>query len=92
MEYKNIPISLLDLSHIRDIRESVISTLEERIGTSGYNPAKPLSVIENDGRYIVADGAHRLTVITNVIYFSMQEYTCLQFCDYLHIPLPTILR
>lgn len=66
MEYKNIAITDLKLTQIRDLRLGVLETLETRISESGYNPAKPLSVIESDGIYLVADGAHRLTIAKQI--------------------------
>jgi len=78
MEYKNISIDQLEISKIRDIRDGVLKTLEERISNSGYNPAKPLSVIEHDGKYIVADGAHRLTVIQKM---GITEVPCVIYDD-----------
>lgn len=63
MEYQIIKTDVLKESKIRDIRDSVLLTLEDRIGATGYNPAKPLSVIKSKDGYIVADGAHRLSTI-----------------------------
>jgi len=46
----------------RDLRSSVIEKLHERI-KSGYNPARPITVVLQNGKYIVADGNHRLKVL-----------------------------
>lgn len=62
-EYKTIPLNKLSINTVRDVRENVLETLKERIEKSGFNPAKPLSVIKMDDGYIVADGNHRLTVL-----------------------------
>ena len=63
VEYKTLPLKDLSMNTVRDIRPGVIDTLKERIDQSGFNPAKPLSVIKTDDGYLVADGNHRLTVL-----------------------------
>jgi site-specific DNA-methyltransferase (adenine-specific) len=63
MEYKNIEIKNLLPFPVRSIRQNIIEKLKERI-EAGYNPARPLSVIRTeDGKYLTADGNHRLTVL-----------------------------
>ena len=61
MEYKLIETEKLIQFERRDIRESVLEKLRERISL-GFNPARPLSLIFKDNNYIVADGNHRLLV------------------------------
>lgn len=58
-EYKIIPTAELVEFARRDIRNGVVSALKERI-SAGYNPARPITVIEEDGKYVVVDGNHRL--------------------------------
>ena len=62
MEYKTINVNDLKFFNRRDIREDVVEKLKERI-EKGFNPARPLSVVEKNGGYLVADGNHRLTVL-----------------------------
>ena len=62
MEYRVMKVAELTPFPIRDIRANVVSKLTERI-KDGYNPARPLSVVADNGNYIVADGNHRLKVL-----------------------------
>ncbi len=62
MDYKTLKVNELTAFPMREIRQDVIDKLKERI-ESGYNPARPITVIESDGQYLVADGNHRLTVL-----------------------------
>lgn len=63
MNYKTIKLSeLTPFQRGRDIRTDVLELLKERI-EKGFNPAKPLTVVEENGLYIVADGNHRLEVL-----------------------------
>lgn len=62
MEYQLINVNKLTQFERRDLRSSVIEKLHERI-KSGYNPARPITVIMQNGNYIVADGNHRLKVL-----------------------------
>ncbi len=71
--YQTIEVSRLQRFPIRDIRQSVVEKLTERL-TEGYNPARPLSVVEHDGKYIVADGNHRLEVLQKL---GIKEVPCL---------------
>jgi site-specific DNA-methyltransferase (adenine-specific) len=66
-EYKIIKIDELILFDRRDIRPDVINKLKERI-SAGYNPARPLTVIEKFEGFLVADGNHRLTVLKELGY------------------------
>lgn len=72
VEYKILPVKELNHFLIRDIRISVIEELKERI-EKGYNPARPLTVVEKDNKYYVADGNHRLKVLTDL---GVKEVTC----------------
>ena len=78
MEYKTISTDQLQPFPMRDIRESVIAKLKERIADGGYNPARPISVIEADGGYIVADGNHRLRVANDE---GINELPCIVYHD-----------
>ena len=72
VEYKVLPVKELNHFLIRDIRTSVIEELKERI-EKGYNPARPLTVVEKDNKYYVADGNHRLKVLNDL---GIEEITC----------------
>lgn len=62
MNYQLINVNELTSFERRDLRSSVIEKLHERI-KSGYNPARPISVVLQNDKYIVADGNHRLKVL-----------------------------
>lgn len=72
IEYKVLSVSELNHFLIREIREGIVEDLKERI-EEGYNPARPLTVVEKDGGYYVADGNHRLKVL-NVL--GIEEVAC----------------
>src|SRR5699024_8662876 len=72
IEYKVLPVSELNHVLIREIREGIVEDLKERI-EEGYNPARPLTVVEKDGGYYVADGNHRLKVLNDL---GIEEVTC----------------
>ena len=48
---------------IREMRPAIIERIKARIESAGYNPSRPLSVVKQNGYYLVADGNHRLEVI-----------------------------
>ena len=73
MEYRVMKVVELKPFPIRDIRANVVSKLTERI-REGYNPARPLTVVEHNGNYIVADGNHRLKVLLEL---GIEEVPCL---------------
>ena len=73
MEYRLMKVAELQSFPIRDIRANVVSKLTERI-REGYNPARPLTVVEHNGNYIVADGNHRLKVLLEL---GIEEVPCL---------------
>lgn len=73
MEYRVMKVAELQPFLIRDIRANVVSKLTERI-QEGYNPARPLSIVRNNGNYIVADGNHRLKVLQEL---GIEEVPCL---------------
>jgi len=62
MKYQLINVNELTSFERRDLRSSVIEKLHERI-KSGYNPARPITVVLQNDKYIVADGNHRLKVL-----------------------------
>lgn len=72
IEYKVLPVSELNHFLIRDIREGIVEDLKERI-EEGYNPARPLTVVEKEDGYYVADGNHRLKVLNDL---GIEEVTC----------------
>ena len=72
IEYKVLPVSELNHFLIREIREGIVEDLKERI-KEGYNPARPLTVVEKDDGYYVADGNHRLKVLNDL---GIEEVTC----------------
>lgn len=53
----------LEYLELRDIRPNVVDQIKERIEESGYNPARPLRVVRDNGSLLVADGNHRLKAI-----------------------------
>ena len=59
-EPKVIDVESLIPFRIRDIREDVLERLVKRIEEAGYNPARPLTVVQTDEGFHVADGNHRL--------------------------------
>lgn len=59
MKYQTLTLAELTPFKRRDIRPDVLKLLKERIQT-GYNPARPITVVQKDGKNIVADGNHRL--------------------------------
>lgn len=61
MQY--IPLDDLEYGRTRYIRDNVVEDIKERIETDGFNPARPLRVIPENGHYIVADGNHRLKTL-----------------------------
>ncbi len=62
LEYALLPVSVLEPFRIRDLRQQVCERLKDRIAT-GYNPARPLTVVRAGDRFLVADGNHRLQVL-----------------------------
>lgn len=72
IEYKVLPVKELNHFLIRDIRLGIIDELKERI-KEGYNPSRPLTVVEKDDGYYVADGNHRLKVLNDL---GIEEVTC----------------
>lgn len=64
MQY--IPLDDLEYGRTRYIRENVVEDIKDRIETDGYNPARPLRVISEDGHYVVADGNHRLETLNEL--------------------------
>lgn len=73
-EFRVLPVSTLVAAPMRDIRTSVLNTIKERISNTGYNNAKPLSVIRQNEKYLVADGNHRLKVIQDI---GITEVPCI---------------
>jgi len=60
---EQIDTSKLKPFPIREIRPAIIERIKARIESTGYNPSRPLSVVKQNGSYIVADGNHRYEVI-----------------------------
>ncbi len=67
MKYQLINVNELTSFERRDLRSSVIEKLHERI-KSGYNPARPITVVLQNDKYVVADGNHRLKVLKELNY------------------------
>lgn len=59
VDYKVLNTDQLEHFIIRDIRQGSVDELVERF-KNGYNPSKPLTVVECEGKYLVANGNHRL--------------------------------
>ena len=55
-----LKIEQLERFEFRDIRQDLLNKLEERIEKTGYNPSRPLTVIQQGDSFLVADGNHRL--------------------------------
>ena len=72
VDYKVLPVEELNHFLIRDIRESIVDDLKERIGEE-YNPARPLTIVEQEGEYLVADGNHRLKALVDL---GVEEVPC----------------
>ena len=66
MEYKILKVKDLNGFEIRDIRQNTVAKLKERIEKHGYNNSRPLTIINKDGKYLVADGNHRLKVLNDL--------------------------
>ena len=62
-EMQYTPVDQLELSGLRDVRQNVVDEIKERIDQDGYDPARPMRVIENGDGYVVADGNHRLQAL-----------------------------
>jgi len=70
--YKTLKTSELTQFLRRDVRTDVVEQLKERI-VKGYNPARPLTIVEKNGKNIVADGNHRLQVLKEL---GIEEVPC----------------
>ena len=73
MEYKIINVEQLVDPKRRDKRPHIVEQLKESIQNDGYDPAHPLTVIQENGHYVVADGNHRLNAS---ILLDIQELPC----------------
>jgi len=71
-KYTTFKTSELTQFKRRDIRTDVLEQLKERI-ENGFNPARPLTVVQKNGKNIVADGNHRLQVLEEL---GIQEVPC----------------
>ena len=78
MEYKTINIKNLKHFNIRDIRDDVVNRIDERIKSDGFNPAHPLSVVQNDDGYYVLDGNHRLKALDK---HNIESVPCVVYPD-----------
>lgn len=67
-EITQLSVTELELEQTRPIRANVVDDIKDRIEADGYNPARPLRVIPNDGDYIVADGNHRARALEEMGY------------------------
>lgn len=73
MQYKTIELDKLEYFLMRGIRTDVVNDLKERIGEK-FNPARPLSVMKKEDKYIVVDGNHRLKAMQEL---GIKEVPCL---------------
>lgn len=78
METKVLNVADLNEGLVRDLRDDVVERLVSRIKESGYNPALALTVIKKDGKYIVADGNHRLKALKEL---KAKDVPCVIFDD-----------
>jgi site-specific DNA-methyltransferase (adenine-specific) len=74
MEYRILKVKDLHEFAIRDIRQNTVDKLKERIEKHGYNNSRPLTIVNKDGKYLVAAGNHRLKVLKNL---KIEEVPCL---------------
>ncbi len=65
MKYQVLSVAELRPFTMRGLRSNVVEQLTERVA-AGYNPARPLTVVEVEGEYLVADGNHRLQALRNL--------------------------
>jgi len=70
--YQILPVSKLKFFWIRDKRQEIVDQLINRLKT-GYNPARPLSVVMNKEEYLVVDGNHRLD---SLIILNVEKVPC----------------
>ena len=77
-DYKILQVSELKSFPMRDLRQDVLDKLEERIKNHSYNDARPLSIVELNNEYIVADGNHRLDVLQRK---NIKEVPCVIYRD-----------
>jgi site-specific DNA-methyltransferase (adenine-specific) len=70
-----LTLTELTFSELRDTREHVVEEIADRIRDSGYNPSKPMRVIESDSDagYTVIDGNHRLAALRAVDAVSPEK-------------------
>lgn len=76
--YKQMTLKVSELQPypIRELREGVLEQLRERIKERGYNVAKSLIVVKQDGDFLVADGNHRLQIL---IEQGIEEVPCVVY-------------
>lgn len=77
VKYEVLKVSELTNFIIRDIRQGAVDELKERFA-NGYNPSKPLTVVEQNGKYLVANGNHRLQALKDL---SINEVPCVIHTD-----------
>jgi hypothetical protein len=57
--YLTLPVADLKPASFRDLRQHIVAKLKEDLA-SGFNPARLITVCQENGHYIVIDGNHRL--------------------------------
>lgn len=62
-EMQYTAVEQLELSGLRDVRQNVVDEIKQRIEQDGYDPARPMRVLQNGDGYVVADGNHRLQAL-----------------------------
>lgn len=67
-DYQLVEPDELSYFERRDRRQSAVDELKERIENRGYNPARPMRVVKDNGDLLVADGNHRLQALRELGY------------------------
>lgn len=75
-EYKLIKTEDLQFSKVREIRPQIVEEIKDNIEKNGFYEARVLSVIPKNGKYIVADGNHRLQAVLDI---NMKEVPCIVY-------------
>jgi len=77
IEYKILDVNELTYFTIRDIRQNAVDELVERF-KNGYNPSKPLTVVDKNGILLVANGNHRLKALKEL---GIEQVPCIIYQD-----------
>jgi len=74
--YEVLQVKSLNQFNFRGLRMDIVEKLENRIKEKGYNPSKPLTVVEKNGKYIIVDGYHRKQALNKL---GIKEVPCLVY-------------